>query len=218
MSEQITVDGNEDEVRAKLEALAPGEAVVLAGEDPRALVDELEEEEAGRFEWSLLEDGEDRTRLEVRRRTSAAPRTVTGYLQADHERLDAIVPDVERLADAGSFPEARARFGEFACGLGWHIDVEEQVLFPFFEAKTGMTRGPTSVMREEHVDIKERMKRVASALEAGNVSAFRDALGELVGILSAHNMKEEKMLYPMTDRAIDTVEAQERFVSRLAKF
>lgn len=81
-----------------------------------------------------------------------------------------------------------------------------------------MTRGPTTVMRDEHVDIKDRMQRAASALEAKNASAFRDALGELVAILSAHNMKEEKMLYPMTDRAIDTVEAQERFVTRLAKF
>lgn len=217
MSKLLTLDENEDEVRAAIEALAPGDAVVLAGEDPRALVDELEEEEPGRFEWSLLEDSAERTRLEVRRRTSEGPRTVTGYLQADHRRLDAITPDVERLADAGSFAEARARFGELACGLGWHIDVEEQMLFPFFEAKTGMTRGPTTVMRDEHVEIKGGMQRVAAALDAGNVGAFRDALGELVAILSAHNMKEEKMLYPMTDRAIDTVEAQERFVARLAK-
>lgn len=130
MPRELTIDdANEDEIRSALVALAPGEALVLAG------------------------DGPERTRLEVRRRKSAAPHTVTGFLQADHERLDAIIPDVERLVDAGSFPEAAARFDEFRCGLAWHID----------------------------------------------------------------SMKEEKMLYPMTDRAIDTVEAQERFVTRLAK-
>ncbi len=215
---EMNLDDDEEQVRKAIEALGPGEAMVLSGEDPRALVDAMEEEEPGRLEWSLLEDSPDRTRLEVRRRKDEGPRTVTGYLQADHRRLDEIVPAVERLADAGSFAEARARFGEFACGLGWHIDVEEQVLFPFFEAKTGMTRGPTTVMREEHKDIRDRMQRVAAALEAQDAPAMRDALGELTTILAAHNMKEERMLYPMTDRAIESFEAQERLVQRIARF
>lgn len=214
----VTLANDRTEARAAVEALRPGDALVLAGEEPRELLDELEEEEPGRFEWSLLEDREDLTRLEVRRRKDEGPRTVTGYLQADHRRLDAIVPAVERLADAGSFAAARARFGEFACGLGWHIDVEEQLLFPFFEAKTGMSRGPTAVMREEHADIRERMKRVAAALDAGDAASMRAALGELTTTLTAHNLKEEHMLYPMTDRAIDTFEGQERFVQRIARF
>ena len=215
---QLTLEDNQEEVRAALEALDAGDALVLAGEDPRAIVDELEEEEPGRFEWSLLEDSPERTRLEVRRRANEGPRSVTGYLQADHRRLDAIIPAVERLADAGSFAEAQTCFGEFACGLGWHIDVEEQVLFPFFEAKTGMTRGPTEVMRVEHVDIRERIRAVAAALEAHDAARLRDALGELTTVLSSHNLKEERMLYPMTDRATDSFEAQERLVRRIAKF
>lgn len=215
---ELTLTDNQEEVRAAVEALGPGEALVIAGEDPREIVDELEEEEPGRFEWSLLEDSPERIRLEVRRRTSEGPRSVTGYLQADHQRLDAIIPLVERLADAGSFAEARARFGEFACGLDWHINVEEEVVFPFFEAKTGMTRGPTTVMRAEHKDIREHIKRVIAALDAGEAAPMGDALGELTTLLAAHNMKEERMLYPMTDRAIDTFEAQERLVRRIAKF
>ena len=215
---QLTLADNQEEVRAALEALDPGDGLVISGEDPRALVDELEEEEPGRFEWSLLEDSPERTRLEVRRRTSEGPRTVTGYLQADHQRLDAIIAAVERLADGGSFADARARFGELTCGLGWHIDVEEQVLFPFFEAKTGMTRGPTAVMRVEHKDIRERMDRVTAALETRALGPMRDALGELTTLLASHNLKEERMLYPMTDRAIESFEAQERLVRRIAKF
>lgn len=217
MSETLMLDENEDHARTVLGGLAPGASVVLVGEDPRALLAEMEDEEPGRFEWSLLEDGAERTRLEVRRR-APGPRSITGYLQSDHRRLDAIVPDVERLAEAGDFATAAARFAEFVCGLGWHIDVEEQVLFPFFEAKTGMSGGPTVVMRAEHRDIRDRMDGVTRALETRQLPDVRGALGELMTLLSSHNLKEERMLYPMTDRAIDTVEAQERFVSRLARY
>lgn len=212
------VDADEEAARAALLDLPPTRSLMLVGEDPAALLDELEEEEPGRFEWSHLEAGEEGARLEVRRRESAAPRTVTDFLQADHRRLDAIVPVVERLTGEGAFDEARARFSEFACGLGWHIDVEEQVLFPFFEAKTGMTRGPTTVMRQEHVAIRAGMQRVLATLEAKDEAATHGAIAELTGVLSVHNMKEERMLYPMTDRAIESVEAQERLVRRIAKF
>ncbi|MEO8797588.1 MAG: hemerythrin domain-containing protein [Polyangiaceae bacterium] len=215
---QLTLDDNEQEIRAAVEALGAGEGLIIAGEDPRAIVDELEEEEAGRFEWSLLEDSSARTRLEVRRRKSEGPRSVTKFLQADHDRLDAILVLVQRLAEEGSFPEAQASFGEFACGLDWHINVEEQLVFPFFEAKTGMTRGPTTVMRAEHKEIREGIQGVSAALSACEAVPSHDAISKLNVILTAHNMKEEKMLYPMTDRAIDTFEAQERLVRRIAKF
>lgn len=225
---ELNADDDREALRATLEALGPGEALVLVGEDPRELVDELEEEESGRFEWSVLTDGgltdggladgEGRTRLEVRRRSELGPRTVTGFLQADHQRLDAILPDVERLADAGSFAQARQRFGELAAGLAWHIGAEEEVLFPFFEAKTGMTNGPTVVMRGEHKELRDYMKRVVAALDAGDLAAARSAIGEFVTLLSTHNSKEESMLYPMTDRAMDSVEAQERLVRRIAKY
>ncbi len=150
----MILSDSREEARAAIEALGPGDALVLAGEDPREIVDELEEEQPGRLDWSLLEDSPEHSRLEVRRRASSGPRTVTGFLQGDHQRLDAIVIVVERLTEA----------------------------------------------------------------EARQAAPVRDALGELTAILGAHNMKEERMLYPMTDRAIDTVEAQERLVLRIAKF
>lgn len=215
---QLTLDDNEAEIRAAVEALGPGEALVLVGEDPRELVGELEEEAPGRLEWSLLEESPERTRLEVRRRATEGPRSVTEYLQGDHKRLDALLVSVERHTDAGSFAEAQARFAEFACGLNWHINVEEQLVFPLFEAKTGMTQGPTTVMREEHKDIRERIQGVITALATSTAAPVHDAIGKLTMVLGAHNLKEERMLYPMTDRAIETFEAQERIVCRIAKF
>ena len=211
----LTLPGRHAQVRAAVDAMAPGDALELTGaEAPRALLRELLEASPSRYEWSFLEASPGRSRVALRRREEG-PRSVTGYLQADHERLDAIALAVGGLAASGSFAEARRRFGEFVCGLGWHIDVEEQVLFPAFEEKTGMTRGPTTVMRAEHVDIREGMRRVTAALDAGDAAAAKASLSELTALLGAHNMKEERMLYPMTDRAMGSAEAQESLVRQI---
>lgn len=207
------------QARAAIDALAPGGSLMLVGATvPRELLHELLGEVPGRYEWSRLEGGPERARLALRRRESDGPRSVTRYLQSDHERLDAIVPEVVRLANEGSFAEARQRFGEFSCGLGWHIDVEEQVLFPAFEGLTGMTRGPTTVMRAEHVEIRERMQHVTDALASGDASATVAGLGALTAALGSHNVKEEQMLYPMTDRALGTPDAQEKLVRKIEAF
>lgn len=212
----LTLPGRHAQARAAIDALGPGDALELVGaEAPRALLRELLEAVPSRYEWSFLEASPGRSRVALRRRSEEGPRSVTGYLQGDHERLDAIALEVDRLAAGESFVEARRRFGEFACGLGWHIDVEEQVLFPAFEEKTGMTRGPTTVMRAEHVDIRERMRHVTAALEASDAAATKAALGELTALLGAHNVKEERMLYPMTDRALGSADAQEALVRRI---
>lgn len=204
------------EIRERIDALEPGDALTLVGtEEPRALLAELQNEEAGRFEWSLLEASPTRTRVELRRRADEGPRSVTGYLQADHVRLDALAEATERLIKAGAFAEARATFDEFVCGLDWHINAEERVLFPAFEAAANTPQGPTTVMRGEHVEIRAHMQRLTAALVAENLGAAEDALHALTGLLATHNMKEERMLYPMTDRALGSAKAQEDLVRRI---
>lgn len=137
---------------------------------------------------------------------SEAPRVgtpapnVSEFLGGDHRRLDAILSVVEELAEKGAFAEAAARFVDFARGLSRHIDMEETVLFPAFEEKTGMTSGPTAVMRAEHVEIRRLLEVLASALAAPDESAFREADRHLHEVLGGHNEKEEGILYPLSDR------------------
>jgi hemerythrin-like domain-containing protein len=145
-------------------------------------------------------------------------RTVTGYLQTDHERLHAIAAEVNRLAGAGSLDAARARFADFVSGLKRHIDVEERLLFPTFEERTGMTGGPTAVMRVEHADIRECMARVTAALMGKDAPGARRALDDLASFLATHNLKEERVLYPTTDRVLETPEALEALVARMEAF
>jgi len=132
--------------------------------------------------------------------------SVTDCLQADHDRLDGLMNDIKSLLGNGDSESAAAFFGQFRKGLLKHIDVEESFLFPAFEKASGMSQGgPTEVMRREHVEIKKIVGEMEDLFgsprpEFKRFDALRTAL---VGVLSEHNDKEEKILYPMCDRAID---------------
>lgn len=200
------------------DGLGVGESFVLVDDRyPKPVLHELQAQRAGRFEWSVLEAGPARFRVQVQRRAEA-PRGVTEHLQADHERLDAILARVRTLAADGSFEEASARFAEFACGLRRHIEVEEEVLFPLFERVTGMAHGPTVVMRHEHVEIRRAMEDISGALARRDADGVGGSIDALEDTLSDHNLKEERVLYPMTDEAVGDDRAREDLVRQLQSY
>ena len=205
------------EIFGIFDALRPRDPLVIVDDHyPGLLLNELQSTRAGSFEWNVLEAGPARFRVEIRRRETQGPRNVTEYLATDHRRLDAIVAEVRSLVDARSFPQAGARFTEFRCGLDRHIDIEEQTLFPLFEQMTGMRNaGPTFVMRREHVDIRQLMDDTMAALQTADRAQADAALDSLMDVLASHNMKEERVLYPMIDRAAGGDAARDDLVKRL---
>lgn len=86
------------------------------------------------------------------------------------------------------------------------------MLFPAFENATGMTQGPTQVMRMEHGQMRELTEQMNQALAAQDADAFAGAAETLLILMQQHNMKEENILYPMCDQAlagqVDTLAAE----------
>ena len=122
---------------------------------------------------------------------------VSHHLTADHVRLDIIFGDARRLA-AHDLPAARAAFADFAAGLERHIRVEEELLFPPFDARGAMS-GPTRVMTHEHRRIQQLLEVGRAALASGDANGFAGAADELGALLEEHNLKEERILYPRSD-------------------
>lgn len=194
-----------------------GRVILVSDQEPKPLLHTFQAERPGAFEWNLLESGPGRFRVEiVRRRAESGARAVTECLMTDHRRLDAILAEVESLVVAGHDEAAGHRFTEFACGLNRHIEMEETVLFPVFESATGTASGgPTEVMRQEHAAIRGCMTAVAAAIRGGDAGAFRSAVMGLRETLGPHNVKEENILYPMTDSAVGGERARDDLVRRM---
>jgi iron-sulfur cluster repair protein YtfE (RIC family) len=142
--------------------------------------------------------------------------SITRYLSWDHDRLDGLLGEVTRRVEAGNFKAASSIFVAFEDGLRRHMRVEEEILFPLFEARTGLTHGPTATMRAEHRGISAELVRMRQALEAGDRSGYAVGLEQLHGLLGPHGDKEEQVLYPATDELLTAAERQ-AFVDRLAR-
>jgi hemerythrin-like domain-containing protein len=127
--------------------------------------------------------------------------TGTQYLSWDHDRLDGLLESVRSGVERGDWMAARRQYGEFHRGMDRHIRLEENFLFPLFEERTQLT-WPTDVMRQEHRLIRGAMGVLTVAVDRADARGFRTGLSSLIAVLSDHNAKEERVLYPATDRAL----------------
>jgi hemerythrin superfamily protein len=55
-------------------------------------------------------------------------------------------------------------------------------------------------MRAEHVEIRAAMQQIRDALDRGDALRFREAFRTLELVLTDHDRKEERVLYPMIAR------------------
>ncbi len=183
-------------------SLGLGEYFVLVNDhDPKPLLYQFQNEHDGEFDWWPLEQGPQVWRVAIAKRKVKDPnRTITEYFQSDHRRLDGIMDRFQDAYKTGRWEEASRDFREFNLGLRRHIQVEEEVLFPAFEEKTGMhDAGPTFVMRMEHTEIRGLLDRTLGATDSKNGSQIAESTHALTNILGDHNMKEEHILYPESD-------------------
>lgn len=123
---------------------------------------------------------------------------ISEYFEKDHDRLDDLFRSFLEWKRK-DYARAREFFVGFKFGLQRHIIWEEEILFPLFENKTGMTQGgPTFVMRMEHRQIGQFLEAVHEKVKASNPDSDAEEQA-LVQVLSVHNIKEEDILYPAID-------------------
>ena len=125
--------------------------------------------------------------------------SIKEFLAADHRKCDEFFALMEDKA-MKSLSEAKEACQEFAKETEKHFQMEERVMFMEFETKTGMTEGPTAMMRHEHTQMRNLMKQMCEAIDADDKDKFFGLSETLMILLQQHNMKEEQMLYPMAQQ------------------
>ena len=125
--------------------------------------------------------------------------SIKDFLTQDHRKCDEVFAQMEQAVADGS-EDAISQFEGFYAAMLRHFDMEEKVMFPAFETKTGMSEGPTQVMRNEHDQMRRIMTQMVEALGAQDKERFFGLSETLMMLTQQHNMKEEQMLYNMAQQ------------------
>ncbi|MBP9490468.1 MAG: hemerythrin domain-containing protein [Aliarcobacter sp.] len=125
--------------------------------------------------------------------------TISSFLTSDHRACDNEFANLENAIASQDWEEAKSQFDKFSADLLHHFDMEEKVMFPVFEEVTGMSQGPTMVMRMEHSQMRSILDDLEADIEKRDKNHFFGVSESLMMLMQQHNMKEEQMLYAMAD-------------------
>ena len=139
---------------------------------------------------------------------------IAHYLSEDHEHCDTLFAEAENAVGQMNWQAAADHYAEFMRATLRHFAREETILFPEFEARTGMAGGPTQVMRLEHEQMRDALEGMAAAVSGHDADGYLGLAETLLMLMRQHNLKEERILYPMADQAMSDTAAA--LVARMA--
>ena len=128
--------------------------------------------------------------------------SIPDYMTVKHRECDDVFAEAESAVAKSDWPLADVKWQLFTTELDLHLEAEETILFPQFEQATGITAGPTQVMLSEHEQMRALVQDINKALSTQDKDAFLGLSETLMVLMQQHNMKEEMMLYPMSQQHI----------------
>lgn len=143
-----------------------------------------------------------------------AAESITAFMTADHHRISSLWEQTLAAIEREDFNALHTLSAEFLNGFRRHLRIEDDILFPAIEEKTGLQKtGPVWAMRMEHRDLERVLRRLEPLLTVQELSTAIQAVdGETVNpslLFRSHDGKEEAVLYPMADRTLGAQAAQE---------
>ena len=128
---------------------------------------------------------------------------LAAFFAQDHRDCDARWADVEELLDTSDVETALPAWHKFDASMRRHFNMEEQVLFPAFDSRSGMGGGgPTAMMRMEHQQMRGLLDQIGAAMDISDAQEAMDVGDTLLMLVQQHNVKEEGMLYPMAQNML----------------
>ncbi|MCC6159373.1 MAG: hemerythrin domain-containing protein [Deltaproteobacteria bacterium] len=125
---------------------------------------------------------------------------ITDALRGEHGVFYAQFERIRKAVDDNaSLDELQGATRVLATALVSHAMLENNLLFAALEPKIG-GMGPLAVMRHEHNDIEGGFLELDSVKDA---AIFKTRVVELMDYAVDHFAKEENILFPMAERALD---------------
>lgn len=136
------------------------------------------------------------------------PESIDDALGADHERLDALLRELETAVSAGS-PTAASRLNRLARGLAHHMAWEDDHLFPAVKGVAGAKeRRSIESLEIDHERLRNTLRSLESTIASGDYGTAGTLVQWLETLLKGHNYDEEHGVYVEADRLLSGAERQ----------
>ena len=143
-------------------------------------------------------------------RVQASAETITGFMNAEHDRLRDLWEQTTAALKAEEFERLHGVARDLITAVERHINVEEQILFPAIEGK-GKNNEPTNAMRLEHRQMEHMLEQLKPLLTVAElwtgIKAIEGQEIEPGALLRSHENKEHDVLFPLADELLGADEA-----------
>jgi hypothetical protein len=136
------------------------------------------------------------------------PDSLDDLLGADHERLNAVLSDLEAAVTTRS-PTATTSLLLLTESLLYHMTWEEKSLFPAVRDRvTASQRRSIDSLEIDHERLRDTLRSLESALAERDFQTALRLLQWLGLLLKGHNFDEEHGVYVEADRVLEVADRQ----------
>ena len=142
--------------------------------------------------------------------------STNNWLIHEHSLYENLLSQCTEAVEIEDWKTVNLLFKKMVTHLKRHMALEEEVLYPAYEAATHAPQGPTDALREEHDQIARLIMDMARVIKTRDSDYVLECLTHLERQMIKHHEKEEDLFLPMASHILD---AKREVISRqLAEF
>ncbi len=133
------------------------------------------------------------------------------WLVHEHSLYENLLSRCTEAIEIEDWKTADLLFRKMVTHLKRHMALEEEVLYPAYEAETHAPQGPTGALREEHDHIVRLVTDMSRVIKTRDSDHVLECLVHLEKQMIKHHEKEEDIFLPMASHIL---EAKREDISR----
>jgi hemerythrin-like domain-containing protein len=138
------------------------------------------------------------------------------WLVHEHSLYEDLLSRCQGAVEIEDWGDADLAFRELLTHLKRHMALEEEVLYPAYEAAVEAPQGPTKALREEHDQIVRLVRDMVRVIKTRDSDHVLECLVHLEKQMIKHHEKEEDIFLPMASHILDA--GREEISRQLADF
>lgn len=138
------------------------------------------------------------------------------WLVHDHKDYEKALYECQLAVEQEDLREAKRRFDALRSELERHVEMEEKVLYPAYEAVAGAPHGPTEALREQHRELLRLLRDCSEVFATRDPEHISESLSTLDAAMTRHHDMEEEIFLPMAGHAL--LGSREEIQAKLDEF